>query len=270
MLYLSEEFKDGWKGADPYLMLQAMQGTVYRQARGRKTMQFALNNKSYFVKLHTGVGWGEILKNLTQGRLPILGAGNEWLALQRLRELGVDSMHPVAFGSRGLNPANRQSFIITEALKGTVSLEDFCAAWPSQRPDFALKKALINRVADVARTLHHNGICHRDFYICHFLLHRNSLQSSLDKDYSNIKLSLIDLHRALIKKRLTRRWVIKDVSGLYFSTMDIGLTRTDRLRFISRYESKPPRQALTARASFWARVQARAAALYQQQQKCDT
>jgi hypothetical protein len=31
-------------------------------------------------------------------RLPVLGAANEWRAIQRLRELGVDSMRAVAFG----------------------------------------------------------------------------------------------------------------------------------------------------------------------------
>ena len=89
MLYLNEEFKRNWQGADPFKMLQAMEGNIYRQVRGRKTFQFTLNGRSYFAKLHSGVGWSEIIKNLLQLRLPILGAENEWRAITRLQELGI-------------------------------------------------------------------------------------------------------------------------------------------------------------------------------------
>jgi heptose I phosphotransferase len=72
--------------------------------------------RGYFVKIHRGVGWAEIVKNLLSLRLPVLGAANEWRAIQRLSELGVDSMHAVAYGLRGRNPGRQHSFIITEEL----------------------------------------------------------------------------------------------------------------------------------------------------------
>jgi len=59
-----------------------------------------------------------------QFRLPVLGARNEWLAIQRLQRLDIDTMTLVGYGERGSNPAQRQSFVITEALEETVSLED--------------------------------------------------------------------------------------------------------------------------------------------------
>jgi hypothetical protein len=43
---------------------------------------------------------------------------------------------------------------------------------------------------------------------------------------------LIDLHRAQLRKKTPRRWVVKDVAGLYFSVMDIGLTQRDLFRFV--------------------------------------
>ncbi len=98
MFYLNEEFTQNFAGADPFKMLQAMEGNIYRQVPGRKTFQFSLNGKSYFVKLHSGVGWGEISKNLLQLRLPILGAGNEWRAIHKLHELDVATLNAVAFG----------------------------------------------------------------------------------------------------------------------------------------------------------------------------
>ena len=68
----------------------------------------------------------------------------------------------VTYGERGINPARRESFVITEALEETESLEDFCADWetrpPAQREALRLKRALIHRVAGMARRMHANGI----------------------------------------------------------------------------------------------------------------
>ncbi|MGD6768682.1 lipopolysaccharide kinase InaA family protein, partial [Mammaliicoccus lentus] len=75
-----------------------------------------MDGKGYFVKIHRGIGWGEILKNLVTARLPVLGAGQEWTAIQRLNDAGVSTMTAVAYGERGSNPAQQHSFIITEEL----------------------------------------------------------------------------------------------------------------------------------------------------------
>ena len=234
-----------------------MEGNIYRQVQSRKTFQFTLNGKSYFVKLHSGVGWPEIIKNLLQLRLPILSAENEWRAITRLQELGIATMRFVAYGKRGWNPATRQSFIVTEELAETVSLEDYCKDWRNNRPSFSEKKALIQRIAGISRKLHNSGVCHRDFYLCHFLLHRN-ISVKGDK----LNLSLIDLHRVLLKQNLATRWKIKDIAGLYYSTMDIGLTQRDLFRFIRIYDQVDLRQSLRTRQGFWSAVHKRAQFMY--------
>ena len=54
-----------------------------------------------------------------------------WSEFHReVTELGVDTMRAVAFAQRGSNPAKRHSFIVTEELAPTISLEDFCRDWP--------------------------------------------------------------------------------------------------------------------------------------------
>lgn len=117
-------------------------------------------------------------------------------------------MHPVAFGERGNNPAYRHSFLITEELAPTISLEDFCRNWKQQPPSPVLKRELIRRVAEMIRTMHLAGINHRDLYICHFLLHLPVGATP--------KLSLIDLHRAQVRKHTPRRWRDKDLAALFF------------------------------------------------------
>jgi len=69
---------------------------------------------------------------------------------------------------------------------------------------------------------------------------------------------LIDLHRALLKKQLGQRWIIKDIGSLYFSAMDIGLTQWDLYRFVRSYAGTSLRTALTEQDTFWRKVKERA------------
>jgi hypothetical protein len=228
-----------------------LRGEVFREQKGRRTQRVELEGQGYFLKQHFGVGWKEIFKNLAQFKWPILGAENEWRAFERLNALSVLTPAAIAYGSRGLNPARRRSFLLMEELKDLISLEDFCRDWKKQPPSFALKSALIRKVAGIAKIMHENGINHRDFYICHFLLDPRSLQ-----------LYLIDLHRAGQHRRLARRWLIKDLAGLYFSSKDQGLSRHDYWRFIKAYRQKPLRDIIAKEDSFWQKVTARGDQLY--------
>ena len=259
MQYLSEDFAKHLPEGDLFETLQSMQGEVYREVKGRKTLQFTLGGKSFFVKNHLGVGWGEILKNLVLLRLPILGAENEWRAIDKLKSLGLATMTSVAYGSRGWNPARRQSFIVTEDLLDTISLEDYCKEWQQSPPEFSLKQRLLSKIAKCSRTLHNGGVCHRDYYLCHFLMPKNESESTTGQAP---ELYMIDLHRALIKNPLATRWIVKDISGLLYSAMDIGLTQRDYYRFIRLYDGLSLREALTKNAMFWNSVSKRANAMH--------
>jgi heptose I phosphotransferase len=251
-------------GVDPFDYLLNLDGEMFRDMRDRRTLRFTLGGRRYFLKAHLGVGWPEIFKNLLQLRLPVLGARNEWQAIKRLEQLGIDTMRVAAYGERGCNPARRESFIITEALENTESLEDYCADWDRQPPAgpaaLRLKRALITRVASIARAMHTHGMNHRDFYICHLLLDVSRDVLAVDPDA--LTLSVIDLHRAQLRKRTPRRWIIKDIGALYFSAMRIGLTRRDLYRFMAVYRDAPLRETLAADGKFWSRCRLRAASLY--------
>ncbi|MBV6476628.1 MAG: lipopolysaccharide core heptose(I) kinase RfaP [Rhodocyclaceae bacterium] len=256
IVYLDEPFRTLWAGQDPFRAAAALQGTVLRELEGRRTLRTEVGGRGYYVKLHRGVGWGEIFKNLATARLPVLGAEHEWQAIRRLTELGVDTMKAVAFGRRGSNPARLESFIVTEELAPTVSLEDYCRDWPTQPPAPALKRALIARVAQMAGRMHRGGVNHRDCYICHFLLHTEPAPTP-----EQLRLSLIDLHRAQVRASAAgrrgrpatpRRWRDKDLAALHFSTLEIGLTARDRLRFLRAYFGRPLREVLDAEADLLA------------------
>ncbi|MDH3999597.1 MAG: lipopolysaccharide core heptose(I) kinase RfaP, partial [Desulfuromonadales bacterium] len=199
MFELDSAIASHFQGEDAFEQILKLEGEAYRNFANRRTLRVELDGAGYFCKIHLGVGWKEIFKCLFSFRLPVLGALHEWRAIRRLEELDVDTMKIAGVGCRGANPADQQSFLITEELAGTVSLEDFCQDWLINPPPLALKRALIEKIAVMARQLHQNGVNHRDFYLCHFHLNLASVDHFLSGQASTIKLHLIDLHRTQVR-----------------------------------------------------------------------
>lgn len=256
MIELRADLARVFSGEAAFDRILAVQGDIYRELAGRRTLRWEQAGRGYFVKLHFGVGWCEIFKNLFTLRLPVLGAENEYRAIRRCEELGVKTMTIAGYGRRGWNPARQQSFLITDELVDVVSLEDVCRDWPAIPPQPRMKRVLIREVAAIARALHENGVNHRDFYLCHFLACRASLISDAPE------LHLIDLHRVQLRRRVPRRWRVKDLGGLLFSAFDIGLTRRDWLRFLRAYRSQPLRTILAVDRNLLHAVLNRAVQIY--------
>lgn len=240
--------------------IMLLQGKIFRQVKARKTLRFVRDEQVYFAKLHYGIGWREIFKDLLQLRMPVLGAENEWCAIQRLHQLNIATLDLVAYGKRGCNPAQQQSFIITKELQQTITLEDFCRDWSVEPPPFGLKRALLAKVAHIARQIHSQGMNHRDFYLCHFVL-QLPLATNLCSS-NQLTLYLTDLHRMQIRKKVPRRWLIKDLAGLYFSAMDIGLSQKDLWYFLHCYYQKPLAIIFNKEAKVLKKIICRAKKLY--------
>lgn len=258
-LYLRRDIERAW-GDAPFAKARAQQGQIFRDKEGRRTLRFELGGRGYFLKLHQGVGWLEIFKNLLQLRLPVIGASNEYLAIRCLEKVGLDTLTVAGYGKRGRNPARQLSFLVTDELQQVESLEDFCARWPQQPPDYTQKKALIHKVATLSRTLHDQGMNHRDYYLCHLLL--DMREPATAANIRAKKLYVMDLHRAQIRRRVPRRWLVKDLGALYYSALGIGLTRRDVLRFIRVYSGLPLNQVLPADPGLWRAIRARAGKIY--------
>ncbi len=249
---IASEISQYLNNEDVFAQVMHLQGKAFRDVPGRKTIQVQLGTNSYFIKQHFGVGWGEIVKNLLTFKLPILGARTEKLAIEKLDSIGIATTPLVGFGERGLNPASLQSFLITKDLGNIISLEDLCASWKVNPPSTSFKRKLIVAVAQLSKTLHINGLNHRDFYLCHLCLDADALNKN------EIKLYLIDLHRMLIHKTPNTRSNMKDISALYFSSMSMGFTTRDYLRFEHYYSQSFP----IVNKSFWQQVAVRADGLY--------
>lgn len=255
-LVLPADFSQAFGNENAFSRIMGLSGEVFRDMPGRRTLRFELNGKSYFAKLHYGVGWREIVKNLLALRLPVVSANTEWRAIGRLDELGIPTTPAVAYGCMGISPAALQSFIITEDLGDIVSLEDFCRGWPTQQPPLPMKRALLRQVAALAAGLHDHGLNHRDFYLCHLCLDNKRLAAG------EVYLYVIDLHRMQVRWKTPSVARMKDMAALYFSALDIGLTRRDCLRFLKLYRGQSLHAVMHKEADFWKHVDRRARKLY--------
>lgn len=235
-------------GPDPFAEIMQMQGKIFRDVPGRKTIQVTLGDKSYFIKQHYGVGWGEIFKSYLSLKKPVLGAITEVHAIKKLEEIGIPTTPLVGYGVQGSNPARQQSFILTQDLGDITSLEDVCADWQSNPPDVLFKQRVVTAMAQLAAKLHRAGLCHRDFYLCHLVLKKADLAKG------EVNLILIDLHRMLLNQSSHGNAVMKDIAGLIFSSKDCGFTQDDWLLFQQHY--------LPQSAKFWHQANARADQLY--------
>lgn len=238
-----------------------LRGETYRRTANRRTLRVTLCGKDYFAKLHDGVGWGEILKSLLQLKWPILGASHEYAACRHLASTGVWAPRVAAYGRSGWNPATQRSFVLCEALAGCASLEDVVRGWGSSPPPLALRRQLLRHVALLTRNLHGAGVNHRDYYLCHLFVDTRRLAQE------NVALAVIDLHRAGIRRRVPRRWLLRDLAALLYSANaallenSSGLSRTDLFRFVRDYAGAGPATVIRSDKRFWRAVERRAARL---------
>lgn len=239
ILVLEEPFRTLWKGKDPFEEVEKISGDVKRALETRRTLRFVVDKKGYYLKLHHGTKMKEVMKSLIRLRTPVLGADREWYAIHRLAENDVDTMEGVAYGEKGGNPLSKTSFIITK---------DIGPSWDARHVlqdltiSVSVKRIIIKRLAQMIRKMHHCGINHRDCYLAHFLVHRPfDLKIGKEQD---LKISVIDLHRAQLRDAVPTRWRNKDLVGLLFSARDVELTDRDIYRFMKEYFQLPLRKIL--------------------------
>ena len=69
------------------------------------------------------------------------------------------------------------------------------------------------------------------------------------------------------RAKVPTRWRNKDLAALYFSALDIGLTRRDLLRFLKAYFQRPLRDTLRDEAALLGWLERKAARLHARYQR---
>ncbi|MEM7100554.1 MAG: lipopolysaccharide core heptose(I) kinase RfaP [Pseudomonadota bacterium] len=257
--YLREDVRGVFTGDDLLEVAFNLPGEPFRDVKGRRTLRVELDGRFFFIKLHYGVGWPEILKNWSQFKRPVVGAENEYIVCRALAEVGIRAPVVAAYARSSQLAPYRRSFVLCDELSDHTNLEEVAAAWLKHPPSFQQVRGLLTSVALFARRYHQQGFIHRDFYLCHLLIHNRDLA---DLDVQPVELGVLDLHRARRFKQIPDRWLKRDLAALLFSSMDLQLSERAWLRFVRLYTNRPLREEFAERGAFWREVKARAEKLY--------
>lgn len=178
----------------------------------------------------------------------------EWIWMRRLAATEIPCVRPVAYGHQLRGRRELRSAVLMQEVPGR-SLEWWMGKW--MPTDHIRVQSLIKPLADLVSRFHAAGYVHRDLYLSHVFY--DPSRPAPDS------LCLIDVQRVMLPRWRRRRWVIKDLAALNFST-PVGLvSRTDRLRWLKLYLGRdevhgPVRQliyAITAKSRSIARHERR-------------
>jgi len=209
---------------DDFMQLEGM--VVKSAVRERSTQRLNLEGATVYVKKHFFLGVREILKNLLRLRFP-MGALNEWRALLAFHAHNIPTMIPICAGRKPfLWRIDKESFLLTDDLGEASRLNDFLkvnGAIPCRGKVLETKKRIVENLADITRKMHSAGMNHRDYYLCHILMDNKE------------RLYVIDLHRVNVRDKVGKRWMVKDLAALLFSSLEVPVTHGQRLAFYKRY-----------------------------------
>ena len=220
------EFLDA-SGLHSFDDVMRLEGVVVKSAvRERSTQRLDLAGHAVYVKKHFFPGIREILKNLLRFHFPV-GALNEWRALVAFHAHAIPTMTPICAGRKPLFwKIEKESFLLTDDLGEASRLDDFLkenGTLPCRGIVLETKKNILDNLADITRKMHSAGINHRDYYLCHILMTNRE------------KLYVIDLHRVNVRDKVGKRWMVKDLAALLFSSLEVPVTNGQRLAFYKRY-----------------------------------
>lgn len=201
-------------------------GQLVTLQRGRTVTRLELNGRAFYLKRNQ-FNWREFIKTLLHLRLPPRNAVTEWKNISAIKRIGIPTLKPIAMGEKRLSGLEIASFILTEELYGAEPLEKVIPSKLSGELSDGNRKwkySILRRVAQIARRMHANGMCHQDFYLGHLFWTPDDT------------LYLIDLQRVVNRSKLPRRYIVKDLGQLNFSADCVGnISRTDRMRFLLLY-----------------------------------
>jgi heptose I phosphotransferase len=205
-------------------------GRVARDFPGRRTVRLELKapgggTQAIFLKRYEANYLSPIGKLLRRLRWPGSAdeAAQEWEALHRVSALGIRTATPIAVGQERATGLVRRSFLMTAEIPDAVEGHTWMARLPAGE-----RREFLRRVAAIARRMHGAPLVHKDFYIGHILV------APVD---GKPELFLIDLQRVVQPTFFWRRWMLKDLGAMAYSTLNAGASRTMLMRAFLDYSN---------------------------------
>lgn len=202
-------------------------------------------SQTVFVKRYRRPGWREQWDRILRQSASHSRACWEFERSVELVGAAIGAPRPVAFVEEMAGALERRSAVLLESVRGEAFDRAWCALHAAGAPICRgwRRHDLTRRLARFVAAFHGTGLCHRDLYLCHVFL-------DLGDAAGPPAFALIDLARAHRPRIRRGRWLIKDLSQLDASARQIGLSRSDRLRFLLTYlglEHRAPRVRWYAR-----------------------
>ncbi len=209
-------------------------GTPVKQVRKeRSTVTFMLKDTKGSVGVYLKRYRTPRITTLTSWLFhfsPIRTALDEWNAIRAFHRAGLPTMTPLAVGLPQGIGLYQNSFLLTREIEDVQPLDHYLPHHftpPLHSDHIKEKRSLLRELARLVKSLHRLGFNHRDLYLCHILVKRETP--------CTWKIFFADLHRVDYRKKVPLRWRVKDLAALNYSADQNSITRTDRLRFIKYY-----------------------------------
>ena len=199
------------------------EGHKFTDNPGRTVETIVLDNERMFIKKHFPAN-NKISSKSEKNIIEF--ARLEWKNHLICANFGINVPVPVLWGY-ATDPV--RAVMVTLEIANSESLENILKN-NNLPADFTKRLDFIRKIADVARSLHSNNYCHKDFYTGHILVQSEGLM-----DVSDPVFYLIDLQRVVKMKFLKQRWIVKDLAQLNFTSDYDCISLKDKLRFMRLY-----------------------------------
>ncbi|KAB2837026.1 MAG: hypothetical protein F9K48_00160 [Candidatus Brocadia sp.] len=182
-------------------------GEVIRNGYYKKVLRYLYYGESFYIKQYTTKGFLEGVKSL----FSLSKAYREWTHSHRLLKSHLLTAEPVAVGEKRRFGILKDCYVISKAIPNSTTVKAFLSIIQKPSTSALQKKTFMNNLISYVRTVHNLGIFHGE-------LHAENILVKTDNPAS---FYLLDVGRALFKKKLPLPFRIHELSRLLYSIIDI-------------------------------------------------
>ncbi|MBI3465633.1 MAG: hypothetical protein HY000_21655 [Planctomycetes bacterium] len=206
---------------------------VVKRGGHRTVYRVELPQRTFYVKHYRSPGKVSALRHLFRPST----ARREWTKAVEIGRRGVPTVTPVALGEQCRNGLVRDSFLVTAAIPGAVTLDEYVANVLSQlgrRRQMRCRTELIIAVAQLCATAHRAGVDHNDFHAGNILVQHGSDDAQRRDRAKALSLYLIDVPGVRLRGPLNWRQSRASLIALHAAWRG-QLTSRERRSFVRVY-----------------------------------
>ena len=208
-ILLNEDYARLFKDNSLQTLLDFMSAPVdnaYRSVKERLTVGLDLKAGESTQRVYLKRHWSD---TPARTMAPFKEAYSEWGNIQELKNNGIPVPDAMAVGD-GIINGHSCAFILMKEVPG-IQADEFI----EQNFDSLSSPELyefMRKLGVFAAQFHKLGYNHRDFYLCHTFVHKES---------GGYVFHLIDLQRVQKRQFMRRRWIVKDLAQFNYSALKL-------------------------------------------------